>query len=133
MALAKDLRLGNLNARRDWGYAGDYVEAIWMMLQEKKPRDFVIATGKAHTVRDFARAAFDHAGLDWKKYVKVDAALIRPAEVNRLLGDSTQARRVLGWKPRVDFKGLVAMMVDADIARLQKTSTRPVRPPCASS
>jgi GDPmannose 4,6-dehydratase len=120
LGLAKDLRLGNLNARRDWGYAGDYVEAIWMMLQEKKPRDFVIATGKAHTVRDFARAAFDHAGLNWKKYVKVDAALIRPAEVNRLLGDSTQARRVLGWKPRVDFKGLVAMMVDADIARLQK-------------
>jgi GDPmannose 4,6-dehydratase len=120
LGLAKDLRLGNLNARRDWGYAGDYVEAIWMMLQEKKPRDFVIATGKAHTVRDFARAAFDHAGLDWKKFVKVDAALIRPAEVNRLLGDSTQARRVLGWKPRVDFKGLVAMMVDADIARLQK-------------
>ena len=120
LGLAKDLRLGNLNARRDWGYAGDYVEAIWMMMQEKKPRDFVIATGKAHTVRDFARAAFDHAGLNWKKYVKVDAALIRPAEVNRLLGDSTQARRVLGWKPRVDFKGLVAMMVDADIARLQK-------------
>ncbi len=120
LGLAKDLRLGNLGARRDWGYAGDYVEAIWKMLQQKRPEDFVIATGKAHSVRDFARAAFDHAGLDWKKYVKVDAALIRPAEVNRLLGDSGKARRVLGWKPRLDFKGLVAMMVDADIARLEK-------------
>jgi GDPmannose 4,6-dehydratase len=120
LGLAKDLRLGNLDARRDWGYAGDYVEAIWRMMQQKRPDDFVIATGKAHTVRDFARAAFDHAGLDWKKYVKVDAALIRPAEVNRLLGNSAKARRVLGWKPRVDFNGLVAMMVDADVARLQK-------------
>lgn len=120
LGMAKELRLGNLDARRDWGYAGDYVEAIWMMLQRKQPEDFVIASGKAHTVRDFARAAFDHAGLDWKKHVKVDPALIRPAEVNRLLGDSSKARRVLGWKPRVDFNGLVAMMVDADIARLQK-------------
>jgi GDPmannose 4,6-dehydratase len=120
LGLATDLRLGNLDARRDWGFAGDYVEAIWSMLQQKRPGDFVIASGKAHTVRDFARAAFHHAGLDWKKYVKVDTALIRPAEVNRLLGDSSKARRVLGWKPRVDFNGLVAMMVDADIARLQK-------------
>ena len=120
VGMAKDLRLGNLDARRDWGYAGDYVEAIWMMLQQKRPEDFVIASGKAHTVRDFARAAFSHAGLDWKKYVKIDAALIRPAEVNRLLGDSSKARRLLKWKPRVDFNGLVAMMVDADIARLQK-------------
>jgi len=120
LGMAKNLRLGNLDARRDWGFAGDYVEAIWLMLQQKHPGDFVIATGKAHTVRDFARAAFGHAGLDWKKYVKVDPALIRPAEVNRLLGDSRKARRVLGWKPRLDFDGLVAMMVDADIARLQK-------------
>jgi len=120
LGMARELRLGNLDARRDWGYAGDYVEAIWMMLQQMRPGDFVIASGKAHTVRDFARAAFDHAGLNWKKYVKVDPGLIRPAEVNRLLGDSAKARRVLGWKPRVDFKGLVAMMVDADIARLQK-------------
>lgn len=120
LGLAKELRLGNLDARRDWGYAGDYVEAIWMMMQRKQPEDFVIASGKAHTVRDFARAAFDHAGLNWKKYVKIDAALIRPAEVNRLLGDSSKARRLLGWKPRVDFNGLVAMMVDADIARLEK-------------
>jgi len=120
LGMAKNLRLGNLDARRDWGFAGDYVEAIWLMLQQKHPEDFVIATGKAHTVRDFARAAFGHAGLDWKKYVKVDPALIRPAEVNRLLGDSRKARRVLGWKPRLDFDGLVAMMVDADIARLQK-------------
>jgi GDPmannose 4,6-dehydratase len=120
LGMARELQLGNLNARRDWGYAGDYVEAIWMMLQQKRPEDFVIASGKAHTVRDFARAAFAHAGLDWKKYVKVDPGLIRPAEVNRLLGNSAKARRVLGWKPRVDFDGLVAMMVDADIARLQK-------------
>jgi GDPmannose 4,6-dehydratase len=120
LGMARELRLGNLDAKRDWGYAGDYVEAIWMMLQKKRPEDFVIATGKAHTVRDFARAAFDHVGLNWKKHVKVDPALIRPAEVNRLLGDSAKARRVLGWKPRLDFKGLVAMMVDADIARLQK-------------
>ena len=120
LGMAKNLRLGNLDARRDWGFAGDYVEAIWLMLQQKHPGDFVIATGKAHTVRDFARAAFGHAGLDWKKYVNVDPALIRPAAVNRLLGDSRKARRVLGWKPRLDFDGLVAMMVDADIARLQK-------------
>ncbi len=120
LGLAKELRLGNLNARRDWGFAGDYVEAIWLMMQRKHPEDFIIASGKAHTVRDFARAAFDHAGLDWKKYVKIDPALIRPAEVNRLLGDSSKARRILGWKPRVDFNGLVSMMVDADIARLEK-------------
>jgi GDPmannose 4,6-dehydratase len=120
LGLAKELRLGNLDAKRDWGFAGDYVEAIWLMLQRKNPEDFVIATGKAHTVRDFAKAAFDHIGLDWKKHVKIDPALIRPAEVNRLLGNAGKARRVLGWKPRVDFNRLVSMMVDADIARLEK-------------
>lgn len=121
---AKELRLGNLDARRDWGYAGDYVEAMWRMLQQKKAGDFVIATGKAHTVRDFARIAFSHAGLDWRKYVKVDRRLYRPAEVNSLLGDAGKARRVLGWKPRVDFEGLVRMMVDADLKRIQNSGRR---------
>lgn len=120
----KELRLGNLDARRDWGYAGDYVEAMWQMLQQKTPGDFVIATGKAHTVREFARIAFSHAGLDWRKYVKVDKHLYRPAEVNSLLGDSRKARRVLGWKPRVDFEGLVRMMVDADLKRIETSGRR---------
>jgi len=120
LGMAKELRLGNLDAKRDWGYAGDYVGAMWMMLQQRKGEDFVVATGESHTVRDFARIAFAHAGLNWKKYVKVDRKFYRPAEVTRLLGDPRKARRVLGWKPRVNFEGLVRMMVDADIARLQK-------------
>jgi len=124
LGMASELRLGNLDAKRDWGYAGDYVEVMWRMLQQKRAEDFVVATGESHTVRDFARIAFDHAGLNWKKYVKVDRKFYRPAEVNRLLGNARKAQRLLGWKPRVSFEDLVRMMVDADIARLQKHSRR---------
>jgi GDPmannose 4,6-dehydratase len=120
LGMTKELRLGNLDAKRDWGYAGDYVEAMWLMLQQKRAEDFVVATGESHTVRDFVRIAFSHAGLDWRKYVKSDRQFYRPAEVNRLLGNARKARRVLGWRARVSFEGLVRMMVEADIARLQK-------------
>jgi GDPmannose 4,6-dehydratase len=120
LGMANELRLGNLNAERDWGFAGDYVEAIWLMLQQKKPQDFVIATGETHSVREFAEIAFEHVGLNWKKYVKVDRQFFRPAEVDQLVGNPAKAKRILGWKPKVDFKGLVRMMVDADMARLAK-------------
>jgi GDPmannose 4,6-dehydratase len=118
LGMANELRLGNLNAERDWGFAGDYVEAIWLMLQQKKPQDFVIATGETHSVREFAEIAFEHVGLNWKKFVKVDRKFFRPAEVDQLVGNPTKAKRILGWKRKVDFKGLVRMMVDADVARL---------------
>ena len=124
LGLANKLLLGNLDAARDWGFAGDYVEAMWMMLQRSKAEEFVIATGKAHTVRQFVEAAFDHVGLNWKKHVKLDPALLRPAEVEHLVGDCRKARKVLKWEPAVDFKGLVKMMVDADIARLQGKRVR---------
>jgi GDPmannose 4,6-dehydratase len=114
--LSKELRLGNLEAKRDWGFSGDYVEAMWLMLQQSKPDDYVIATGETHTVKEFLELAFEHAGLDWKKYVKVDRRFYRPAEVNLLLGDSTKARKMLGWKPKVGFEKLVRMMVEADLA-----------------
>jgi GDPmannose 4,6-dehydratase len=116
--LAKELRLGNLDARRDWGFAGDYVHAMWRMLQAPSPDDFVIATGQAHTVREFAERAFAHAGLDWREHVVVDEALYRPAEVETLVGDASKAREKLGWTPRVSFDELVALMVDADLAGL---------------
>ena len=116
--LQKELRLGNLDARRDWGFAGDYVRAMWMMLQQKKADDFVVATGRNHTVREFCQIAFDHVGLNWKKYVVIDRSLFRPAEVNTLCGDATKARRKLGWKPQISFADLVRMMVDADLKRL---------------
>jgi len=118
LGLQKKLRLGNLDAKRDWGFAGDYVEAMWKMLQQKTPDDYVIATGKAHSVREFVEVAFRHVGLDWKKYVVIDRALFRPAEVNRLLGNASKARRKLGWTPRVSFRELVKMMVDADLRKL---------------
>jgi GDPmannose 4,6-dehydratase len=124
LGVAKELRLGNLNAKRDWGFAGDYVDAMWRMLQQKQPSDFVIATGESHTVKEFAKLAFDHVGLNWKKYVKVDQKLYRPAEVTQLTGNSARARRVLGWKPRVDLGGLVRMMVDADIKRVEEQIRR---------
>ena len=117
--LSGELRLGNLDAERDWGFAGDYVRAIWMMMQRAKPEDFVIASGESHSVREFVEIAFDHAGLDWKKFVKVDKKLFRPAEVNKLLGDAGRAHRTLGWKPQAGFRDLVTMMVDADLARVQ--------------
>ena len=114
--LAKDLRLGNLNAKRDWGFSGDYIEAMWLMLQQNKPDDYVIATGETHTVREFVELAFSYAGLDWKKYVKIDKNFYRPAEVNILLGDSSKAKKKLGWQPKVKFERLVKMMVDNDLA-----------------
>lgn len=119
LGLAKELRLGNLDAKRDWGFAGDYVEAMWMMLQQRKAEDFVIATGKSHSVRDFVELAFAQLGLSWRKYVKVDRKLYRPAEVNQLRGDAHKARKILSWKPRISFEELVKMMVQADMARVQ--------------
>jgi GDPmannose 4,6-dehydratase len=115
---ATELRLGNLEARRDWGFAGDYVDAMWRMLQQPTPTDFVIGTGETHTVRELCDIAFRHVGLDWKKYVRVDSAFVRPAEVDVLQADPRRARRALGWEPRVSFTELVRMMVDADMERL---------------
>jgi len=115
---AAELRLGNLDASRDWGYAGDYVEAMWRMLQPATPADFVIGTGETHTVRELCEIAFAHAGLDWKQHVRVDAALVRPAEVDVLRADPAKARRELGWTPTVSFPELVRRMVDADLERL---------------
>ena len=113
--LASELRLGNLEARRDWGYAGDYVEAMWLMLQQDSPDDYVIATGETHSVRELVEIAFAAAGLDWKRHVKIDPKLLRPAEVELLQGDSTKARRQLGWKPTVSFRDLIETMVKADL------------------
>jgi GDPmannose 4,6-dehydratase len=118
LGLADTLRLGNLDARRDWGFAGDYVRAMWQMLQQEQADDFVVATGQSHTVRELVEIAFAHAGLDWQPYVQVDANLLRPAEVDLLVGDASKARTLLGWKPEVDFQTLVRMMVDADLERL---------------
>ncbi len=119
LGLAKELRLGNLEAKRDWGFAGDYVRAMWMMLQQDRPDDYVIATGETHTVGELVRVAFEHVGLDWKKYVVQDPSLIRPAEVDLLIGDPSKARSKLGWKPTVSFPELVRMMVDADLVRVR--------------
>src|SRR5439155_17628272 len=111
--------LGNLDARRDWGYAGDYVEAMWRMLQRDRPDDYVIATGETHTVREFLDLSFSRLDLDWQRHVEIDPRYFRPAEVDVLLGDATRAREQLGWSPRVRFPELVAMMVDADVADLR--------------
>jgi GDPmannose 4,6-dehydratase len=119
LGLADSLSLGNLDAHRDWGFAGDYVRAMWQMLQQDAPDDYVIATGEAHSVRDLVEIAFGHAGLEWDRYVRLDPALIRPAEVDHLIGNATKARTELGWTPSVTFDGLVRMMVDADLARLK--------------
>jgi GDPmannose 4,6-dehydratase len=118
--LASELRLGNLDAKRDWGFAGDYVEAMWLMLQQDKPDDFVISTGETHSVREFVELAFSEVGLDWEKYVVVDPKFVRPAEVELLMGDPYKAKHVLGWEPKVRFEELVKMMVNADIERLSK-------------
>jgi GDPmannose 4,6-dehydratase len=115
---ATELRLGNLDARRDWGFAGDYVDAMWRMLQQPEPHDYVIGTGITHSVRDLVEVAFRHAGLDWRDWVKVDPAFIRPAEVDVLQADPTKAERELGWTPTVPFEALIGMMVDADLERL---------------
>lgn len=120
LGVEKKLYMGNLDAERDWGFAGDYVEAMWRMLQQKKADDYVIATGVAHSVRELCEAAFEHVGLNWRKHVVIDKQFIRPAEVAHLLGDSSKARKKLGWKPKVDFRGLVDMMVDADLERVER-------------
>ncbi|HKV73534.1 MAG TPA: GDP-mannose 4,6-dehydratase [Gemmatimonadales bacterium] len=122
LGLSRELRLGNLEARRDWGFAGDYVEAMWRMLQQSEPRDFVIGTGVTHSVKDLVEVAFRHVGLDWQAHVVQDPKFFRPAEVDLLLADPGAAMRDLGWRPTVDFAGLVTMMVDADLARLSRTS-----------
>jgi GDPmannose 4,6-dehydratase len=120
LGLDTELRLGNRDAQRDWGFAGDYVQAMWKMLQQDEPDDYVIATGETHTVQEFVEIAFGHAGLDWQEYVKVDPAFIRPAEVDLLIGDPAKAKTKLGWEPSVDFRGLVEMMVDADLDALSR-------------
>ena len=122
LGLADELRLGNLDAERDWGFAGDYVEAMWMMLQQDEASDYLIATGEPHSVREFAELAFDRAGLDWERYVVQDPRFLRPAEVDQLIGDSSKARAQLGWEPRTSFRELVDLMVDADLERLAAAS-----------
>jgi len=117
LGLQKELRLGNLEAKRDWGYAGDYIKAMWQMLQMPEPEDYVVATGESHSVRELVEVAFEHVQLDWKKHVVLDPALTRPAEVEFLVGDASKARKKLGWKPEVSFRGLIEMMVDADLER----------------
>jgi GDPmannose 4,6-dehydratase len=121
LGLAKDLHLGNLDARRDWGYAGDYVEAMWLMLQQPEPQDYVVGMGETHSVRELVDIAFRHVGLDYRQYVVSDPRFHRPAEVELLLADPTKAHRELGWKPKVGFEQLVTMMVDADLERLSAT------------
>lgn len=117
LGLQTELRLGNLEAKRDWGYAGDYVKAMWLMLQQEKPDDFVVATGKNHTVRDLVEVAFHHVGLKWEDYIICDPSFFRPAEVDSLLGNPQKARKELGWKPTVSFEELIKMMVDHDLER----------------
>jgi GDPmannose 4,6-dehydratase len=121
---SRELRLGNLDAKRDWGYAKDYVQAMWLMLQQEQPDDYVIATGETHSVREFLEEAFTYVGLDWRDHVVIDPKYLRPAEVDLLLGDATKARTKLGWKPQVTFRELVHLMVDADL----EGKGQPVRP-----
>jgi len=118
LGLARQIKLGNLEARRDWGFAGDYVDAMWRMLQQPTPQDYVIGTGRAHSVRELVEAAFGHVGLDWREHVVTDPKFMRPAEVDLLMADASKARRELGWSPQVAFRELIAMMVDADLERL---------------
>jgi GDPmannose 4,6-dehydratase len=124
LGLANELRLGNLEARRDWGFAGDYVKAMWLMLQQEKPDDYVVGTGGTHRVEDFVRIAFGHAGLDWRRHVVVDPQFYRPAEVDLLLADPSKAHRALGWRPEMAFEQLVTTMVDADLAALSGQAPR---------
>ncbi len=119
LGLAKELRLGNLEAQRDWGFAGDYVEAMWRMLQQEEADDYVVATGVAHSVKDLLQVAFESAGLDWQEFVKVDEAFLRPAEVDHLLGDASKAKKKLGWQAKMSFSELIALMVEHDIYRLK--------------
>ena len=122
LGLRETLPMGNLDARRDWGFAGDYVRAMWLMLQQDRPDDYVVATGISHSVRELIEIAFARVGLDWEKHVRIDPAFLRPAEVDHLLGDATKARTTLGWTPEVNFKQLVEMMVDEDVKRLSASS-----------
>jgi GDPmannose 4,6-dehydratase len=115
LGMATELRMGNLDAQRDWGFAGDYVDAMWRMVQQDEPDDYVVSSNETHSVRELVELAFGHAGLDWEKHVVIDEKFFRPAEVDLLIGDSTKARATLGWEPKVDFTGLVTMMVDADL------------------
>lgn len=133
--LQDKLRLGNLEAMRDWGFSGDYVKAMWLMLQQDKPDDYVVSIGEKHSVRELVELAFAHVGLDWQDHVEIDPALFRPAEVNTLRGDASKARTVLGWQPEVTFPQLVRMMVDADLARVKREIEDPcsARPRSASS
>ncbi len=124
LGLQKELRMGNLDAKRDWGFAGDYVEAMWLMLQQEQAEDYVIATGEIHSIRELLEIAFSHVGLNYKEYVVVDSKFIRPAEVDLLCGDATKAKTVLGWKQKVDFKQLIKMMVDHDITLLNKEGNK---------
>src|SRR5947209_4430237 len=117
LGLSNTLALGNLDAQRDWGFAGDYVRAMWLMLQQDRADDYVIATGESHSVKELVEVAFGHAGLDWQKHVKLDPRFLRPAEVDHLIGDPAKAHAELGWRPEVDFRGLVTMMVDSDLRR----------------
>ncbi|HYL27517.1 MAG TPA: GDP-mannose 4,6-dehydratase, partial [Candidatus Nitrosotalea sp.] len=122
LGLARELRLGNLDAHRDWGFAGDFVRAMWMMLQPDEPDDYVIATGRTHSVRDFVRIAFEAAGLgSYEPYVVIDPRFVRPAEVDRLIGDPAKAREKLGWEPEVGFEQLVVMMVESDLKRCARS------------
>jgi GDPmannose 4,6-dehydratase len=129
LGLASELRLGDLEPKRDWGFAGDYVRAMWLMLQQDAPGDYVIATGEQHSIREFAELAFNHAGLNWEQYVVRDEQFVRPAEVFDLVGDASRARRELGWEPRVSFRDLVELMVDADIDRLSGEPAAAPGPP----
>ena len=125
LGLTDHLALGNLDAMRDWGFAGDYVRAMWLMLQQQKADDYVIATGISHSVKDLVEVAFGHAGLEWQKYVRTDRALLRPAEVDHLVGDASKAKRVFGWQPKVTFEALIQMMVDEDLKRLSQPHPGP--------
>ncbi len=124
LGLAGKLKMGNLDAQRDWGFAGDYIRAMWLMLQQPQADDYVISTGQTHSVQELLQVAFSCVGLDWKNYVEIDPKLVRPAEVDYLCGDASKARRVLGWKPEVDFKTLIEMMVDSDLNSLKQTAGR---------
>jgi GDPmannose 4,6-dehydratase len=122
LGLTQELELGNLDAQRDWGHASDYVRAMWLMLQQETPGDYVVATGRTTSVRDMCRIAFAHVGLDWQKFVKTSQAFLRPAEVDLLLGDASKARTVLGWQPQIPLEAMIAEMVDADLERHRKRS-----------
>jgi GDPmannose 4,6-dehydratase len=128
LGLAGELALGNLDAQRDWGFAGDYVRAMWLMLQQDEPADYVVATGRMHSVRDAARMAFAHVGLDWEQYVRVDERFLRPAEVEQLQGDASKAREELGWEPEVSFEQMMQLMVDADLERLAPAAAALTKP-----